>query len=192
MRRPRRPARDLRFAIDCLPRRTRVAMLEAIDQSRIIVGAYTDGRGGVCPMLGAHRRGGRNDLASFARAWDRYTGATKRSREAKPRELRTLRSMLETSLVADGNGTSDLARAAADIETIKARRSAAERRPKGAGLSRRRMADTGERDRSEELGRRPGWAWLRVFRRYDEFQAAVERAGHAERAVEPRELELIG
>ena len=39
----------------------------------IIVGAYTDGRGGVCPMLAAHRNGGRTSFASFARAWDRYT-----------------------------------------------------------------------------------------------------------------------
>ena len=26
-------------------------------------------------MLAAHRNGGRTSLASFARAWDRYTGA---------------------------------------------------------------------------------------------------------------------
>ncbi len=29
-------------------------------------------------MLAAHRNGGRTSLASFARAWDRYTGAGKR------------------------------------------------------------------------------------------------------------------
>ena len=73
--RRRRPARDLRDAIDCLPLRTREAMLEGIGANRIIVGAYTDRQGGVCPMLAAHRNGGRTSLASFARAWDRYTGA---------------------------------------------------------------------------------------------------------------------
>ena len=72
--RRRRPARDLRDAIDCLPLRTREAMLDGIAAGRIIVGAYTDRQGGVCPMLAAHRNGGRTSLASFARAWDRYTG----------------------------------------------------------------------------------------------------------------------
>src|SRR6187200_3268609 len=92
-----RPARDLRTAIDCLPLQTRKAMLTGVESNRIIVGAYTDRSGGVCPMLAAHRNGGRTSLASFARAWDRYTGA-KRPRPATDRELRTLRTLLESSL----------------------------------------------------------------------------------------------
>jgi len=94
----RRPARDLRLAVDCLPLETRRAMLAGIASSRIIVGAYTDRNGGVCPMLAAHRNGGRTSLASFARAWDRYTGARKRPRRATERELNTLRAMLEASI----------------------------------------------------------------------------------------------
>jgi hypothetical protein len=73
-------------------------MLEGIATSRIIVGAYTDRKGGVCPMLAAHRNGGRTSLASFARAWDRYTGARRRPRPATERELNTLRAMLEASI----------------------------------------------------------------------------------------------
>jgi hypothetical protein len=73
-------------------------MLEGIASSRIIVGAYTDRKGGVCPMLAAHRNGGRTSLASFARAWDRYTGAARRPRPATERELNTLRVMLEASI----------------------------------------------------------------------------------------------
>jgi hypothetical protein len=42
-------------------------MLDGIRSSPIVVGAYTDGRGGVCPMLAAHRRGGRTSFVSFAR-----------------------------------------------------------------------------------------------------------------------------
>jgi hypothetical protein len=99
--RRRRPARDLRVAIDCLPLRTREAMLEGIASGRIIVGAYTDRHGGVCPMLAAHRNGGRTSLASFARAWDRYTGAPRRARSATQRELNTLRAMLEASIGMD-------------------------------------------------------------------------------------------
>ena len=96
----RRPARDLRIAIDCLPMQTRRAMLAGVESNRIIVGAYTDRKGGVCPMLAAHRNGGRTSVASFARAWDRYTGV-RRSRPATERELNTLRTMLEASIALD-------------------------------------------------------------------------------------------
>ena len=96
----RRPARDLRIAIDCLPMQTRRAMLDGVESNRIIVGAYTDRKGGVCPMLAAHRNGGRTSLASFARAWDRYTGV-RRPRPATERELNTLRTMLEASIAVD-------------------------------------------------------------------------------------------
>ena len=50
--------------------------------------------GGVCPMLAAHRNGGRTSFASFARAWDRYTRAGDTPRRATEREVRTLKSML--------------------------------------------------------------------------------------------------
>ncbi|HXB64160.1 MAG TPA: hypothetical protein VNV42_04705 [Solirubrobacteraceae bacterium] len=94
-----RTIRELRLAIDCLPVGTREAMLEGVQHSpRIIVGAYTDGEGGVCPMLAAHRRGGRTNFLSFARSWDRFTGACRR-RPATARELRTLVALLEGSLL---------------------------------------------------------------------------------------------
>jgi hypothetical protein len=97
-----RPARDLRTAIDCLPMQTRKAMLGGVESNRIIVGAYTDRSGGVCPMLAAHRNGGRTSLASFARAWDRYTGVRGRKpRAATERELNTLKTMLEASIALD-------------------------------------------------------------------------------------------
>src|SRR5439155_6345868 len=97
MRRRRRPAQDLRLSIDCLPTETKQAMLDGVVANRIIVGAYADRRGGVCPMLAAHRRGGRTNFASFARAWDRYTGAKGRPRPATERELRTLVTLLQSS-----------------------------------------------------------------------------------------------
>jgi len=97
----RRPARDLRTAIDCLPLQTRRAMLQGVDSNRIIVGAYVDKKGGVCPMLAAHRNGGRTSYAAFALAWDRYTGVRRRPRPATERELNTLRAMLEASIAVD-------------------------------------------------------------------------------------------
>src|SRR3954452_20292405 len=113
--RPARKARDpitrLRTAIDCLPARTREAMLEGIRSSPIVVGAYTDGRGGVCPMLAAHRHGGRTSFVSFARAWDAFA-RTKTIRRATEREVRTLEHLLLASLAADEQ--TDLAAAIAD------------------------------------------------------------------------------
>jgi hypothetical protein len=151
-------------------------MVEALDDTRIIAGAYTDGSGGVCPMLAAHRKGGRTNLASFARAWDAYTGASG-MREASDRELRTLRAMLEASLYYEER-EEDLAGAAA-----KARELAGEREERAA-------LDTRERDRTEELRHRRGWAWLRVFRRLDEYEDAVARA-HERDAERPAERELV-
>jgi hypothetical protein len=97
-RRERNAAQRLRSAVDALPTRTKEAMLRGIDSNRIIVGAYVDPEsGGICPMLAAHRNGGRTSLASFARAWDAYTDA-RRPRRATRREVRTLRSLIESSL----------------------------------------------------------------------------------------------
>jgi len=131
----RRPARDLRNAIDCLPLRSREAMLEGIAAGRIIVGAYTDRQGGVCPMLAAHRNGGRTSLRSFARAWDRYTGA-KRARPATSRELTTLRAMLQASIALE------------DVPSL---------------------ADVPRPKATYPLG----WAWLRPFRRLDDYERAL-------------------
>lgn len=122
----RRPARDLRIAIDCLPLQTRRAMLDGVMANRIIVGAYTDRSGGICPMLAAHRNGGRTSLASFARAWDRYTGARGRARPATEREVHTLTTMLEASIAADElPSLEDVAR---EVQTRRAGRLRALRR----------------------------------------------------------------
>src|SRR5215216_8064824 len=93
MRKARDPISRLRSAIDCLPARTREAMLDGIGANPIVVGAYTDGRGGICPMLAAHRHGGRTSFVSFARAWDGFARA-KTVRPATPRELRVLEGLL--------------------------------------------------------------------------------------------------
>jgi hypothetical protein len=96
-------------------------MLAGVESNRIIVGAYTDRKGGVCPMLAAHRNGGRTSLASFARAWDRYTGVRgRRPRPATDRELNTLRTMLEASIALDElPSLSDVAR---EAQSRRARR----------------------------------------------------------------------
>ena len=121
---------DLRRTIDCLPVRTREAMLDGVrSNDRIIVGAYSDGRGGVCPMLAAHRRGGRTNLLSFARSWDRFTRAGRRVRQATRGELAILASQLEGSLLTEA--TVEFGLAIAEHNALGARRAAAEADPAG-------------------------------------------------------------
>jgi hypothetical protein len=125
-------------------------------------------------MLAAHRAGGRTNLASFARAWDRYTGANT-MREASERELRTLRAMLEASLYYEDNGA-ELGRVAAEHREL---------------VDERERLDTGERNRTPELRRRHGWAWLRVFRRLEDYEAAIAEAERRQGEDAPRERELV-
>ena len=156
--RRRRPAHELRIAIDCLPLATRKAMLDGIEANRIIVGAYVDRQGGVCPMLAAHRHGGRTSLASFARAWDRYTKGAVAPARRRSASCAPLTAMLEASIALDEQGDGELGEAIA------------EHRASVAGRDRRRRRETGERDRSRELEATPGWAWLRPFKRLDEYE----------------------
>jgi hypothetical protein len=125
MRRLRSPARDLRTAIDCMPHQTRRAMLGALDVNPIIVGAYTDRDGGVCPMLAAHRNGGRTSFATFAEAWDRYTRAetAPAPRRATEREVNALKTMLQASIESEGEREAGfLSRAISEHRRAQARR----------------------------------------------------------------------
>jgi len=146
-------------------------MLDGVRENEIIVGAYSD-QGGICPMLAAHRAGGRASCISLAKAWDAFAfrGArTRLARRATRRELLVLTAHLEASLLDDDVATRDLGAAIADHEELVQRRPKSERR--------------GDPDRSAELETRPGWAWLRVMRRYDEYQRALALV-ESERAAE--------
>jgi hypothetical protein len=150
MSRARSPIEDLRLAIDCLPVRTRRAMLGGIRSNEIIVGAYADRAGGVCPMLAAHRCGGRTSFVSFARAWDRFAGA-RRARRATVRELRILEGQLEASLLAED--PLDLGAAIAEHRALRAR----------------------DAHEAPEPVRRNRWAWLRPGRRSTDDERALRR-----------------
>jgi hypothetical protein len=181
---------DLRLAIDCLPRTTRIAMLDGIRSNEIIVGAYSHG-GGICPMLAAHRAGGRTNLISFARAWDRFAyGHSRRSkpRRATDRELRVLATHLEASLLAEEVPDAILSAAISAHEDLLSRRPPVEQ-PRAAE-SRPRPGDP---DRTRELRTHPGWRWLRVFRRYDEYQWALAEVRALQDSLErERDAELVG
>jgi hypothetical protein len=151
----RSPIDQLRTAIDCLPLATRRAMLDGVRADEIIVGAYADRRGGVCPMLAAHRRGGRTSFLGFAKAWDGFARVGSGSRRASERELGVLAAHLEASILAENVPSGDLAAAIAD--------------------HRRLLARPGDPDRARELAGRPGWSWLRPFRSYDDYARALAR-----------------
>jgi hypothetical protein len=172
MRRRRFSTQELRLTIDCLPLRTRIAMLEGVRSNDIIVGAYVDRAGGVCPMLAAHRCGGRTSFISFAKAWDGFTGA-KRARRASERELRVLTAELEASIMAEEQ--LDLGEAIADHARLR-RDDTTKRR-------------AGDPDRSAELRTREGWSWLRPFRRLDDYERAMARVG--EQTPKERERERV-
>ena len=192
----RQRAQELRAAVDRLPLSTRQAMLEGIERKPIIVGADGNLGGGVCPMLAASGGSQREVGKPFARAWDRYAGVTF-SRRATERELLTLRTMLVASIsaqtesrvdlgeearlarrVAEARETEsavDLRAAIAEHEALKERNAAARRAAEApAPVPAKQRRDTGERDRTDELSGRHGWAWLRPFRSYDDYERVLD------------------
>jgi hypothetical protein len=133
MAKRRNNAERLRNSVSAMPARTKEAMLRGIRSNRVIVGAYVDKRGGVCPMLAAHRNGGRTNFGTFARAWDAFTGANQRKpRRASRRQVRTLESYLEMALLREGLPGSEplperpLAEEVREVQATRRRLAAAE------------------------------------------------------------------
>jgi hypothetical protein len=183
MRTRRSPIDDLRLAIDCLPTQTRTAMLEGISTNEIIVGAYADRDGGVCPMLAAHRCGGRTNFISFAKAWDAFAGV-KRARRATERELRVLKSSLEASLLEEQQcPPSDLGQAiAAHQDTARQRRAREATSTDLAGAIAEHQATARDR-RAREAAEEGGWGFLRTRREERDALRALDRL--------ERETELV-
>ena len=131
-----RSVEDLRLTIDCLPAATRVAMLDGVRGSEpIIAGAYLDGKGGICPMLAAHRRGASTAFLSFARSWDRFARAGRGARRVSRRELDILVGQLQASLL--GESEPELDRAIREHRALVARRRARATDPVGEIIARR-------------------------------------------------------
>ncbi len=149
-------------------------MLSGIETRSIVVGADGDPRGGVCPIYATPSPPSRQIGRPFARAWDRYSGA-RLPRRASERETRALRSMLEASIELETEPVVSLRAGIAAHKASQARSraaSAVESRAAEARDAATRL-DSGERDRTDELSGREGWAWLRPFRRYDEYERAL-------------------
>ena len=162
---------ELRRTIDCLPVATREAMLAGVRAGeRIIVGAYVDGHGGVCPMLAAHRRGGRTDFISFAHSWDRFTRVGRDARQATPREVRILAAHLEDSLTTMSGLELDLA--VSEHHALRGRRLRERRRLPDA-------ADPSREIRARRIGGRPGRRGVAdQFASIDERRLPLPLASH--------------
>ena len=122
-------------------------MLEGIERHPIVAGAYTDGRGGICPMLAAHRNGGRATHLGFSRAWDDLARA-KTVRKATPRELQILEDLLRASLAEE----TDFARVIAEHRAALARHRAPEIRV-------RRLSEPSRSGRRAGAGAAARTAW---------------------------------
>ncbi len=170
-RRPRATIQELREAVQSLPHATRVAMLAGLDAGPIIAGAYTS-EDGICPMLAAHRAGGRCSAAFFADAWDRFAfregrGRHTEARRVSERELRILRSHLQASLLDEELGEATLSGALHEHQELLSRRPA-------------------------QPHYRAGSAWSRLFRRYDEYEAALVHLQAATDSVSPSDRRADG
>jgi hypothetical protein len=175
------------MVIDALPRHTRVAMLDGIERHEIIVGAYSN-RDGVCPMLAAHRAGGRTTAIAFAKAWDRFAfraSRSRRPRRATARELMLLKVYLQASLLATpSEARTPVTPARTHVTPARAPVTPARAPVTPAGSltptpAPTLLADTaapprpGDEDRSGELAGRPGWSWSRLVRRYDDYERLI-------------------
>ncbi len=174
-------------------------MLEGITTNEIIAGAYTD-RGGICPMLAAHRAGGRTSLISFARAWDRFAFRGSRvhgARRGHERELLVLRSHLEASLLEEDSPAEEMAAAVAEHRELVRQRDREPQRRDHQRRQRDREPRHGSTrpepsDRSKELSRRERSAWVRVFRRREVYERALERLQTEGDGLRERELTRPG
>ena len=102
--------------------------------------------------------------------------------------------MLQASLISDDD-RSELTAAVTSLKAAKERRALEDEAATAAAAAEPVAPDTRERDRGPELSKRHGWAWLRVFRRYDAYKAALDQLEAAEReeqqAARERDRELV-
>jgi hypothetical protein len=164
------------MVIEALPRHTRVAMLDGIERDEIIAGAYSN-REGVCPMLAAHRAGGRTTAIAFAKAWDRFAfraSRRRRPRRATAHELLLLKIYLQASLLATPNeARAPVTPARTSVTSAGAPRT---RTPAATPVTAPAAPpQPGDADRSGELAGRPGWSWSRLVRRYDDYERLMAR-----------------
>jgi hypothetical protein len=184
---PREQARaELRRSIDVLPERTRKAMLVGLGNNTVITGAFAASKDGACPMMAAHREGGRTSCCTFPEAWDKFTGVHGRHiiREATPYEVQILCEEIEASLVPLPNVLSD---AIAEHQAIvEARRHEATVEPPEAIAARERPVEQ-EAPAAPRRKRR-----LRITGGHLDLSEAIDEHKSTARSRKGREAEDLG
>ena len=100
-------------------------------------------------MLAAHRCGGRTSFLSFARAWDRFTGAARAAAAPPSASCACSIAHLEASLAGRARAAADLGVAIAEHQAIARARRARDARRLGLGWLRDRRDAERARERLE-------------------------------------------
>ena len=151
----------LRVAIDCMPVATRKAMLAGVRANeRIIVGAYVDGRGGVCPMLAAHRAERRTTSSRSRGPGIALRGRAAGRASATERELRSL-MLLSSNRARRRRPGSGRRRCERRAETAQPRQACPTKAGGSGGPGGRDHRATLARESAQQAGGRPTFLGLR-------------------------------
>ena len=179
---------ELRRSIDVLPERTRQAMLIGLENNTVITGAFAGTKDGACPMMAAHREGGRTSCCTFPEAWDKFCGVHGRNivRPATEYEVMILCQEIEASLQPLPNVLSD---AIAEYQASRVGRAAREQADAVAEVAaepERRVAAASE-DAAPPRKRR-----LRITGGHIDLSAEIDEHRNAARSRRSREAENVG
>ena len=179
---------ELRRSIDVLPERTRQAMLIGLKNNTVITGAFAASKDGACPMMAAHREGGRTSCCTFPEAWDKFCGVHGRSivRPATEYEVMILCQEIEASLEPLPNVLSD---AIAEYQASRMGRVEREQSQVAAEIAaeqeRRAVA-------AQEAAAPPRKRRLRITGGHIDLSEAIDEHKSAARSRRSREADGVG
>ncbi len=179
---------ELRRSIDVLPERTRQAMLVGLKNNTVIAGAFAGAKDGACPMMAAHREGGRTSCCTFPEAWDKFCGVHGRNivRPATEYEVMILCREIEASLQPLPTVLSD---AITEFQASRAGRAARERAEAVAEVA----AEQEVRVAAElEAAAPPRKRRVRITGGHIDLSAAIDEHKNAARSRRSREAENVG
>jgi hypothetical protein len=175
---------ELRRSIDVLPERTRQAMLIGLKNNTVITGAFAASKDGACPMMAAHREGGRTSCCTFPEAWDKFCGVHGRSivRPATEYEVMILCQEIEASLQPMPNVLSD---AIAEYQASRVGSVEREQVEVAAAQERRVVA-------AQEAAAPPRKRRLRITGGHIDLSEAIDEHKTTARSRRSREAEGVG
>jgi hypothetical protein len=182
---------ELRRSIDVLPERTRKAMLIGLENNTVITGAFAASKDGACPMMAAHREGGRTSCCTFPEAWDKFCGVHGRSivRPATEYEVMILCQEIEASLQPLPNVLSD---AIAEYQASREGWTAREQAEAAAEVAAERARQERRVVAAQEAAAPPRKRRLRITGDHVDLSQAIDEHRNAARSRRSREAEDVG